>query len=211
MKTLIAVPCMDFVPTDFLVSFVSMNRPSEADFAFTHSSLVYDARNTLAQTAMDGDYDRVLWIDSDMTFESDAMIRLSHDLDGDRRVVGGLCFTRRNTKPVIYSEVGIRPSEDQKGKLEPYRTYMENYPRNTLFKVAGIGAGFLMMETSVIREVYEKFGPPFFPEIGFGEDLSFCRRCSQLGIDIWCDSRVRIGHIGQTVIDEATYIFGVKK
>lgn len=23
MKTLIAVPCMDFVPTDFLVSFVS--------------------------------------------------------------------------------------------------------------------------------------------------------------------------------------------
>lgn len=209
MKTLIAVPCMDFVPTDFLVSFVSLNRPSDADFAFTHSSLVYDARNTLAQTAMDGDYDRVLWIDSDMTFESDAMAELSHDLDDGRRVVGGLCFTRRNTKPVIYSDVGIRLRED--GRMEPYRTYMENYPRNSLFKVAGIGAGFLMMETSVIREVYEKFGPPFFPEIGFGEDLSFCRRCSQLGIDIWCDSSVKIGHIGQTVIDEATYIYGVKK
>lgn len=209
MKTLIAVPCMDFVPTDFLVSFVSLNRPSDADFAFTHSSLVYDARNTLAQTAMDGGYDRVLWIDSDMTFESDAMAELSHDLDDGRRVVGGLCFTRRNTKPVIYSDVGIRLRED--GRIEPYRTYMENYPRNSLFKVAGTGAGFLMMETSVIREVYEKFGPPFFPEIGFGEDLSFCRKCTRLGIDIWCDSSVRIGHIGQTVIDEATYIYGVKK
>lgn len=60
MRTLIAIPCGDSCPTDFLRSLLSLEIVGEAQFTFAQGSLVYDARNKLCSIALDGGFDRVL-------------------------------------------------------------------------------------------------------------------------------------------------------
>jgi GT2 family glycosyltransferase len=52
----------------------------------------------------------------------------------------------------------------------------------------------------------ELYGSPFYPLMGMGEDMTFCFRARQAGFKLYCDSRVKIGHIGQKIYDEDSYI-----
>ena len=208
VKTIIAIPCLDSMPTVFVERLLGLRRPPGTYIVTARNSLVYDARNMLAEMAIREGYDRILWIDSDMVFDGDLMLRLNKALDGGKCFVSALCFTRKNPiLPCIYSETGYRETDG--GRYETYMNCMENYPKDSLFKVKGCGLAACMMEVSVIKEVYGKFGSPFSPIAGFGEDLSFCRKCDELGIEMWCDSRIKVGHVAQKIVTEADYINGV--
>ena len=67
------------------------------------------------------------------------------------------------------------------------------------------------MTTDLIKRVGDMFGLPFSPILGFGEDMSFCYRVSMLGMKMWCDSSIKLGHIGFTEITEDTYIERINK
>lgn len=209
MHTMIAIPCMDTVPTTFLERLLGLARPQSALVVTARNSLVYDARNMLAEMAMREGMDRILWLDSDMAFDVDLLVRLSADMSDGKRFVSALCFTRKTPiLPCIYSETGYREIPEE-GRRETYSVCMKDYPKDDIFPVKGVGLAACLMDVSVIRDVYERFGSPFFPEAGFGEDLSFCRKCNELGIEMWCDSRIKVGHIGQYVVSEADYLGGV--
>lgn len=203
MKTLIAIPCMDMVQTEFVRSLVGMRTSGQVQYAFSQASLVYDGRNMLASMAIDGGWDRVLWLDSDMSFQADLFDKLSADLDEGRSCVSGLYFSRkRPVRPIIYREVGL----DRSGAEPiPQAQNYEDWPKGQIFPVAACGFGAVMMETEILRKVRKRFKLPFSPVLGFGEDLSFCMRCTELGETIWCDSRIRLGHVGVSLFDEALY------
>ena len=38
--------------------------------------------------------------------------------------------------------------------------------------------------------------------LGFGEDLAFCLRVKDLGKKVYCDSRIKVGHIGYKTFGE---------
>lgn len=203
MKTLIAIPCMDMVQTQFVRSLVGMRTSGQVQYAFSQASLVYDGRNMLASMAIDGGWDRVLWLDSDMSFEADLFEKLSADLDEGRSCVSGLYFSRkRPVRPIIYRDVGLDRSGDEP---IPRAQNYEDWPKGQIFPVAACGFGAVMMKTEMLRKVRERFKLPFSPVLGFGEDLSFCMRCTELGETIWCDSRIRLGHVGVSLFDEALY------
>ena len=203
MKTLVAVPCMDMVQTSFMNSLLRLMSVDETQISFRVSSLVYDSRNLLAGEAVSQGYDRILFLDSDMVFQPDLLIRLSKDLDEGRDYVCGLFFRRKPPyKPVIYKDLHYhRDGLKLDMKLEPYL----DYPQDEIFEVAGSGFGAVMMTTELVNKVGDKFGYPFSPEMGFGEDLSFCWRVKQLGIPMYCDSSVKVGHVGMGTISEETY------
>ena len=203
MKTLIAIPCMDHVATGFVTSLLGLRRVGECNCAMTQSSLIYDARNTLAMSAIDNGFDRVLWLDSDMRFDGDMMERLAKDMDDSAECVCGLYFKRRlPTGPVIYKRVDIEQDDQQiKAIVEPY----EDYPRNAPFEVKGMGFGAVMMNVDLLKRVTDKYGLPFSPMLGFGEDLTFCWRLQQLGVKMWCDSGVKVGHLGTIEYGEDMY------
>ena len=206
MKTLIALPCMDMVHTIFLKSLLGMDRIGQCGFAFSCSSLIYDARNQLAKQAVTEGYDRVLWLDSDMDFQPDLLKMLSEDMDVGREFVTGLYFKRKApVKPVIYKSLGFYKDPDGDG-VTPVAVSYEDYPQDSIFPVAGCGFGGCLMSVGLIKKVGDEFGLPFSPIMGFGEDLSFCSRVSQLGIEMFCDSRVKMGHVGLGTITEDTYI-----
>lgn len=198
MKTLIAVPCMDQVPALFAKSLATMQRVDECLVAFQMGSLVYTSRNELAKLALKSEADYVLWLDSDMVFDSDLMIRMfdrMRELDAD--MLTGLYFRRvQPYTPVLFDELEIKPS----GRCN--WTHFETIPDEP-FKVGGCGFGTVLMSTDVLMSVQMQNNSLFAPIGGVGEDLSFCWRARQAGYDIWCDPKIVCGHVGYAVVNDS--------
>ena len=206
MKTMIGIPCMESIPTVTVKSLLSLNHDG-VEFCFTMNSLIYDARNSLAEKACNQGFDRILFLDSDMVFEPDLYERLSARLDEGYDFVTGLYFSRRMPIiPMIYNEVIFR---ERDGRKIPVCTEFSDYPRESFFQIQGCGFGGCMLTTKMLLEIGKKFGLPFSPVLGFGEDLSFCLKAEQAGFDLYCDSTIKLGHMSHCIVQESDYLKGV--
>lgn len=197
MKVLIAVPCMDQVPAQFAQCLATLGKVDKTIVAFQIGSLVYTSRNDLVQIAIKQGCDYIFWLDSDMMFPPDALVRLFKSLEhGD--IVSGLYFRRvAPFTPVIYDKLDI----DETGC---HYTEPKEIP-DGIFEVEGCGFGCVLMPTDIMLDVIEKYGSPFTPINGIGEDLSFCWRARQLGFKIVCDPDIPLGHVGHHVITRELY------
>ena len=210
LKTLIAVPCLDMVHTSFVRSFIGMAKTEDCHYTFVQNSLIYNARNIIAQNAIAEGFERVLWLDSDITFEPDTLLKLSADMDQGIDYVSGLYFMRATpTKPVIYSDVWWKVGEG--GWVDTGKKNFYEYPKESLFPIAGSGFGCVMTSVELLKKVVGQYGSPFTPMMGIGEDLAFCWRVGQMGLKMYCDSRIKCGHIGQTEYTEKTFAEGMKE
>ena len=196
-KVMIAVPAMDSVPTHFAISLYNLRKPCMTRLEVVSNSLVYDSRNLLAAKAIDDDCDYVLWIDSDMVFNADLLEKLLEKIEG-KDFISVLAFTRH--LPVSPNAYVIDASKESL-RYKP----IKNYPKNQLFKVDAAGFGTVLTSTKILKAVFDKYERPFNPDMGLGEDLTFCYRARQLGFDLWCDSSVKIGHVGRYVYGENDY------
>lgn len=196
MKTLIAVPSMDQVPSQFAQSLAMLNKVGECALTFQIGSLVYMSRNELAKKAIQMDADYVFWLDSDMIFDPNTLTDMMQTMqEKDLDFLTGLYFRRVPPfSPVLFEGLEI----DSDGCH--WKEY-EKLPTE-LFKVAACGFGCVLIKTEVLMSVMSKFGNMFAPIGNVGEDLSFCWRARECGYEIWCDPRVSLGHVGHTVITE---------
>ena len=193
---------MDMMSAQFVASLIALEK-RDADIAFVQNSLVYDARNDLAAKAIDGGFDRVLWLDSDMKFLPDTLERLHADMDDGLEFVCGLYFKRKQPiTPCIYKALYATKEDNM---ITPHADIYDDYPRDSLFRISACGFGMVLTSVDLLKRVKEKFGLPFSPTIGFGEDLSFCMRASALEVPLYCDGRIKVGHIGFTEFTEETY------
>lgn len=198
MKTLIAIPCMDTTPYQFTMSMLYLEKGNDIAVMMKPNSLIYDSRNLISLSAIENNFDRVMWFDSDMIFQPDTMRILHNDMNTipNCEIVTGV-YVRRKTpvEPVLYDEL-TEPVRQPDGTLlkniHPYTTY----PQNDIFPVKGCGFGCVMTSVKLLKQVWDNFGPAFNPFPWAGEDISFCHRVNQLGHTIWCDSNVTPGHIG---------------
>ena len=191
---LIAIPCFDMMDTAFVASLLCMRRVGASKVAFLSNSLVYDARDRLTREAIESNADRVLWLDSDMQFGVDLMQRLAEDMDTGMDFVSGLYFKRQFPVVPLLSKL-------QDDKLAPCL----DYPKDQVFEVDATGFGACMMSTKLLKDVVDTFGSPFYPVAGHGEDYSFCVRARELGYKLYCDSRIKVGHVGAYVFGEEDY------
>ena len=196
MKTLIAVPAMDMCHSRFAQSLATLDKVGECQVSFIMNSLIYDARNKFCQQAIEGEFDYILWLDSDMVFPSYVLQQFMND---DKDIVAGLYFRRNYPfSPVAFSELrrdnGVLRMKD-----------LEEWP-SELFEVDGVGFGCVLMKTDCLFDIAGKEGGIWFtPERDAGEDAAFCIRAKEYGYEIWIDPTVKLGHVGQTVITEGVY------
>lgn len=202
MRTLIAVPCMDMMHTQFVHSLLTLKITDEYEVRFGASSLIYDTRNQLLCYAIDNGFDRVLWLDSDMVFGPELLEYLEEDLDNGYGIVSGLYFKRKPPhSPVLFKKCELARLDG--GLMDPVHEFYDDYPDDSLFEIAACGFGCVMMDMTVAREIVDKYGRYLFmPVAGFGEDLSFCLRARNAGKHVWCDSRIKCGHVGEMVFNE---------
>lgn len=184
MKILIAVPCMSTVPIEFCASITNLIKIGECGTAFHSGSLVYDARNILAKAAVDGGYDYVLWIDSDMFFDQMTLAKLIRDGEG-KDIITGIYFKRVPPySPCLY-----------KKDMDRMVIY-EDFPEEGIFEVDGAGLGMCLMKTEVLAELFDGENAPFDIVDGYGEDLSFFIKAQAHGHKIYATNNVKPKHIG---------------
>lgn len=198
MKTLIVVPCMDSVPTQFCQSLSMLNKENCA-IAFQLGSLIYMARNELALKAIQFEADYIFWLDSDMTFEPDTLDRLFKTMEEKSAdIVSGLYF-RRNPpyKPVVFTKFDI--VDDM-----PVKEDMVDIP-DEVTEVGAVGFGCVLMKTQVCFDVMDKFMNMFAPIGNVGEDVAFCWRAKECGYKIYLDPNIQCGHVGHYVVARDLY------
>ena len=195
MKVFIAVPSMDTIPALFAQSLALLKRECDVQIGWEVGSLVYHARNNLARQALKTDADWVLWLDSDMVFAPNTLIRMLKVCnDNDIDFLTAVCFRRKPPyTPCLF---------DRLEKVEKGASYtaLLSVP-DGLFQVGGCGFAGVLMRSDVLLSVQSRFeGRMFDPMDGFGEDVSFCWRARQCGYDIWCDSSIEFGHVGNCIV-----------
>lgn len=200
MKVFIAVPSMDSVPALFAQSLALLRRAGDTDLGWEVGSLVYNARNNLARQAIKAEADWVLWLDSDMVFAPDLLQRmLKVCTENDIDFLTALCFRR---KPPYTPCLFDRLEKVDKGASY---TALMSVPEGR-FQVGGCGFAGVLLSMDVLLSVAARFnGRMFDPIDGFGEDVAFCWRARQCGYDIWCDSEIEMGHVGQFVVTRSVF------
>ena len=192
MKLLIGVPTMDFVPVEFMKSLAALlmrlkDDGINFDLEIQSGTLVYFARDRIAKKAVNKGYSHVLWLDSDMVF-SDAIL---DDLmfSGKQFVTGIYHARRKGYASTIFKSIDLKKGVER----------FESYPSEA-FRIAGCGFGCVLIETEILRNVMISTGQCFTPLPELGEDIAFCKRCTDLGIEIWCEPSVVCGHVGHITI-----------
>lgn len=173
------------------------------------NSVVHKARNELVAHFLKSDCTDLLFVDDDMQFAPDAIIRL---LASDKPLIGGVGRMRcpaPNSDPRVWC---WRPLRDDTGSL--------TQDEMGAIEVRGFGAAFMLINKRVfadmiaahpewkrngmadwpqdLRDHYFEFFPPNeHDEFGeLSEDYGFCHRWRQMGRQVWVDPTIRLGHVG---------------
>lgn len=173
------------------------------------SSVVHRARNELVAHFLASDFTDLLFIDDDMQWGPNDVLRL---LASDKALIGGVGRMRcqkPNSDPAVWC---WRPLRDEAGDLT-------QDPMGAI-EVRGFGAAFMLINRRVFADMVKAHGdwkrdgasdwPPelrafyfeFFTqserdEFGeLSEDYGFCHRWRQLGGQVWADPTIRLGHVG---------------
>ena len=193
MKLLIGVPTLDYVLADFMRCLIALigrlNADGvEFDVDIESGTLVYFARERIANKAINEGYTHVLWLDSDMIFKPELLDDL---MFSGKPFVSGIYHARRpGYASCIFKAI------DPNKMVEHWN---DEYPRET-FEIAGCGFGCVLIETEILRAVNHNFGTCFTPILNMGEDLAFCQRAHDLGHKIYCEPSVVLGHVGHITI-----------
>lgn len=202
MRILIAVPTFENILPDTFQSLWDMDKPCECDFRFVRGYDCATARNRIADTAIEGGYDAVLMVDSDMTLPKDALTRL---LALGVNVASGW-YLRRS--------VDTRQTNAFK-LFDPHGGRYYGYPRESSYNadelsgmdeivvVHGTGMGCCLIRT----DVFSKVPYPWFDWVNYAdrhgmlsEDLYFCSALGKADIPIHVDPHVACGHLFRRIV-----------
>jgi hypothetical protein len=182
------------------------------------SNVVY-ARNYLASWTLKEGADKLLFIDSDMSFSPKISLRL---LASGKDVIGAAYPARQVSMDRVVDLARRSPTAKPASIFGQALTYVIRRADRTfrfedgLAEVEGIGMGAALISTSVLRTMIEtgaarplKASPADgFPMHGFfdlldsedgtplSEDLSFCARWRSLGGKIHAIDSAGVGHVG---------------
>ena len=165
----------------------------------TYRDNITFARNKIASKALENNCDYLLFLDDDMIFEPDLLIKL---LKHKKDIVGGLAFLRKEPhEPSMFTL-----NNDNK-------TYDPIFQWHTgaIVDCDAIGMAATLINTDVLeamKPISQKHKKVwgFFDNIGFiGEDMRFCFKTKQIGCHIFCDTSQVVGHIVEKNIAYGDY------
>jgi len=189
----IVMPTTDFMPADTAFDLARMTnytlhaRPDlTVRLYHMKSTLIADGRHNLVVEAKRAGCEWILWLDSDMRFPKDTLVRLlAH---GEACVVGGYATRRAPCEPTVEIE--------GKGRVYPTADATGLVPVDW----AGMGCMLTHVETCFPNGALPWFAIGFSPKHGVytGEDVYFCRQLKKLGVPVHLDLALtnELGHVG---------------
>ena len=189
MNILIAVPTFENIsPETFKGIYDLRTEGHQTSFETVKGYDCAKARNTIADKALEGGYDYVLMIDSDVIVPPDTIeLCMTDPVD----ICFGFC-PRKNAKDKRSAVFKYGPAYgacytyDELNQMDPGRV-----------EIRGAGAACAMIRT----DVFEHLKYPYFKYVSYAnktflsEDLYFCSRAREKGYQLWADTRIRCGHM----------------
>jgi cellulose synthase/poly-beta-1,6-N-acetylglucosamine synthase-like glycosyltransferase len=175
-----------------LVGFMVKTTKHDIDIYTAAGTLIFDQRNKLVKTSLEAKCDYIVFIDADMRFPKDTIMRL---LRHQKDIIGVNATTR--TEPVIPTAKNLTINED--GSCTWLPIYSNSF--SGISQADGIGCGVMMIKASVFAKLQEPYF--YFEQLPdnkiLGEDIYFCIKAKDAGIDTWVDHNLSmdIKHIGQ--------------
>lgn len=190
MKILIAIPALDFVPTEFALSLATLMTQEIKDSVGRRvplalwsqkGSIIMDARNAAVDYAQDVGASHLFFLDSDMQIPPSTLQRL---VSAQKSVVGASYVRRSPPHALLGTAKSSAPIRD--GLCE-----MLNLP---------LGCCLINMT------VFEKLPRPYFRYVtaeggSISEDTWFCMQCAEQGVQLWQHTGLtaEVGHVGSKV------------
>lgn len=200
MRITVAIPTHENVPARFMYDLAQLSAytvaalPEDTQFgiAMVSGTYVHAARNELAQALPAEGVDYILWLDSDMSFPRDALVKLlRHKLP-----MVGINYAKRGVPSgfVAIKKVGV-PGE-------PLRTLDDS---TGLEEVEACGFGLVLMKVRALAGMPDPQVQPWFQNVylgegrWMGEDVHFCERFREAGNRIFVDHDLskQCSHLGQ--------------
>lgn len=160
------------------------------------------------------DADLLLFADSDMGWDSDAVETIAQAMDDTGHpILGALCFgakplgvTSGQAMATEWFPTLYRWVEDRGGFDTAY-----HYPQGEIVEVGATGAAFLMIRRSCLTVMRNEHGDHWFDPITvgdttFGEDLSFCLKARDAGFSTRVHTGVGTSHNKDRWYNEADYL-----
>lgn len=145
-------------------------------------------RNELAHACLDQGCDWIFFIDDDQAFHRGVLNRL---LAHEQPVVSGLIVGRKAPfLPTAYAD-------KMGGRYRPLD--LRSVGGNNLVAVAAVGTGGLLVRSEALRQLDPSVHWFYYSE-ALGEDLYFCERLTDAGVQIVVDTGCRIGHIAPAAV-----------
>lgn len=204
MKLLIGTPAIGVPTWSYTQALVNLTIPVPHTFMAARGyEGVAHARNTLAEIALDEDYDWLLYVDADAVLHPGTVIRL---LERQKEIVGALCFKRE--VPVL-PVVGDGDKGVERYHVEEIKEWLAKHPdllaptgyalmtpppEDSLVKRDIVGAHTLLVHSSVFQRVRRPWFKRTRAKTGAGEDLYFLRKARRSGFDVWLDRSLISGH-----------------
>lgn len=223
-----ATPCYGGMLTDQY--FLSMFRVSQAfmqhgiNFRITtlrNESLITRARNILTAMFLESDCTHLMFIDSDIEFQPEDMIRI---LAYDKPIMAGAYpkkalpiqyainfkFVNPETKQIRVENGAVEVLDASTGffliKRETIEKMVQAYPELHYRNDSNIDPKFN-------KHCYALFDTILDPDDNryLSEDYTFCRRWQKLGGEIWLDPNTKLNHVGSYTFEgDVSQIIGTK-
>jgi hypothetical protein len=160
----------------------------------SYDSLVQRARNSLFKLALEGGYDDLFFIDSDVEWEPEWFYRM---LERPEPIVGAAL---------------VKKSDEKEGyTIKLLDTNLKWSADNKLIEVDGLGTGFMKISRFALEKLWE-ISEPYKTDEGdeqrmicdlivkdgvlISEDYIICKKWQSLGYKVWIDPTITINHIG---------------
>lgn len=172
MKLAVAIPHTGTIKTRTVTSLVSMfkNLPFEYHFLTHEGSMLHIMRERLVEKAINLGCTHILFVDSDMVFEKDAVLKL---LKRKKEIIGAN-YNKRTL---------------------PLESTVEKPKKTTgLTTCDAVATGFMLIDLSVFNDLPKPWF--FWGQNGESEDFYFCRRARENGCKVWVDFNIKVLHEG---------------
>lgn len=172
----------------------------QAALLTSNDSILHKNRNILVDMFLELDADYLIFIDSDMGFAPESVLRL--------------IASAKLMEAHIIGAAGLQKTDARRFCCEVLYPLQMNNDTN-LIKVSGIGTAFMLISKKILEHlaypaVKFKTSPTstkFYAQIFeneidsegnfWSEDYSFCRKACKAGFDIWLDPSIELSHVGK--------------
>lgn len=157
-------------------------------------ALIQRARNDTVYIAIEGDYDDLIWIDSDIEWEPEWFFKL---LEYPQDVIGGT-YRKKGDKEEYVLRKTLKSSKI--------------IPEDGLLEVSGLGTGFVKMSKKALKYLWDTSAVYIDPKDNkerrmifdviirnkdmISEDISMFFKLIEGGFQVWLDTNMTCNHIG---------------